>query len=248
LSAAAGQGDPDSHMVVTMTNSPFILPLDPAPERPEADFAKEVFVNLAAVALLVSDAYFALCCWAKETERKAREAHLRGERLAAYRARRKWKASDVRPLLSLGANEVAQRRMAALKGKGRPVVRPHRPLDNLLHDKLTNWLKLVRDDATPDERRRSFKVWPWWKHHVEALYRGELERARTNRVKGPHDHAERAVADALWISQGKVHAICGEIRAMRREDSESANFPTMVLAEHKKWMARGELPKRLAAR
>jgi len=135
-------------MVVTMTNPPVLLPPDPVSERPEADYAKEVFVNLAAVALLVSDAYLVLCRWAKETERKAREAHLRGERLAAYRTRHKWKAGDVRPLLSLGPNEVAQRRMAALNGKGRPVVRPHRPLDDLLHDKLTNWLNLLRDDAT----------------------------------------------------------------------------------------------------
>jgi hypothetical protein len=87
-----------------------------------------------------------------------------------------------------------------------------------------------RGDATPNERRRSFKVWPWWKRHVEALYCGELERARAKRTKGPHDYAERAVADALRVWQGTVHAICGEIRAMRREDAESANLPPMALA------------------
>ena len=52
--------------------------------------------------------------------------------------------------------------------------------------------------------------------------------------------------DALRISQGKLHAICGEIRAMRRDDAESANFPPMVLAEYEEWMEYGELPKRLA--
>jgi hypothetical protein len=233
-------------MVTTMTNPPFFLPLDPTPDRPGTDFATEALESLVAVALLVGAAYVAFCRWTEETDRKLREDHLRGERLAAYRARHRWKGSDVRPLLSIGVNETAQRRIAALKGNGRPVVRPHRPLDDLLHDKLTNWLKLVRDNATPNERRRSFKVWPWWKHHVEALYRGELERARANKVKEPYDHAERAVAAALRISQGKLHAICGEIRAMRREDAESANFLPMLLAEYEEWMERGKLPKRLA--
>jgi hypothetical protein len=150
-------------------------------------------------------------------------------------------------LLSIGVNEAAKRRMAALKGKGRPVVKPRRTLENLLRDKLTTWSIPFRDDATPNERRRSFKVWPWWKHHVEALYRGELERARAKRIKGPHDYAERAVADALRVSQGTVRAVCGGIRAMRREDAESANFSPMVLAEYEKWMERGEPPKRLTA-
>ena len=208
---------------MTMTNPPFFLPLDPAPERPGTDFAKEALEGLAAVGLLVGVAWVAFCRWTEETDRKLRDAHLRGERLAAYRARHRWKASDVRPLLSIGVNEAAQRRMAALRGKGRPVVKPHRPLDELLCDKLTNWSILFRDDATPNERRRSFKVWPWWKHRVEALYRGELERARADHISGPHEYAERAVAAALRISQGTVHAICGEIRAMRRED---ANPPT----------------------
>ena len=210
------------------------------------DFAKEAHESLVAVALLVGALYVAFCRWTEETERKARKAHLRGERLAAYRARHRWKASDVRPLLSIGVNEAAQRRIAALRGKGRPVVKPHRPLDNLLCDKLTNWSILFRDDVTPNERRRSFKVWPWWKHHVEALYRGGLGRAQADHIRGAHDYAERAVAAALRISQGTVHAICGEIRAIRREDAESANFPPMVLAEYEEWMERGELPKRLA--
>jgi hypothetical protein len=68
-----------------------------------------------------------------------------------------------------------------------------------------------------------------------------------NGEKGPYDHAEREVAAALRISQGTVHAICGEVRAMRREDAETANFPPMVLAEYEVWMERGELPKRLTA-
>jgi hypothetical protein len=197
------------------------------------------------IAVVVGAVIYAFYQKAEEIERKAQEAHLRGERLAAYKTRKKWKASDFRPLLSIGVSEVAQRRMAALKGKGRPVVKPHRRLEDALRDKL-NWLILFRDNATPSERRRAFKASPWWKHHVEALYRGELEQARAGRIRGPYDYAERAVAAAVGKSQGTVHAICGEIRALRREDAESANFPPMVLAEYKEWMERGSLPKRLS--
>ncbi len=231
-------------MVMPMTNPPFLRSPDPTPERRETDLFKETLESVLPVALRLVAAYRAFWRWAEEVARKAQEDHLRGERLAAYRARHRWKASDVRPLLSVGVSHVAQHRMARLKGKGRPVVKPHRPLEDLLCDKLTNWSRLFRHDVTPTERRRSFKVWPWWKHHVEALYRGELERARSSGTKGAHDQAERAVAEALRMSQGTVHAICGEIRALRREDTELANFPPMLVSEFQEWMEHGELPKR----
>jgi hypothetical protein len=230
-------------MVITMTNSPGLRAPDPSPEQRGTDLFKETLERVLPVALLLDAAYSALCRWVEEAARKAQEDHRRGERLAAYRARHRWKASDVRPLLSVGVSDVAQHRMARLKGKGRPVVKPHRPLEDLLCDKLTNWSLLFGHDATPIERRRSFKVWPWWKHHVEALYRGELERARSSRTRGAHDLAERVIAEALRMSQGTVHAICGEIRAMRREDPESANFPAMLVSEFEQWMDHGELPK-----
>jgi hypothetical protein len=119
-------------MVMTMTNTPLVQ------EQPGTDSLKEALKSLAPIAVLAGAAYLALNRWTEEVERKAQEAHLRGERLAAYRARHRWKASDARPLLSIGVNEAAQRRMAALKGKGRPVVKPHRRLEDLLRDKLTN--------------------------------------------------------------------------------------------------------------
>jgi hypothetical protein len=230
-------------MVMTMTNPCCLRSPEPAPERRGMSLFKVTFEWVLPAALLLGAAYSAFCRWVAEAARKAEADHLRGERLAAYRVRHKWKASDLRPLLSIGVSEVAQHRMARLKGKGRPVVKSHRPLGNLLCDNLTNWSLLFRDDVTPAERRRSFKAWPWWKHHVEALYRGELERARSNRARGAHDLAERVVAEALRMSQGLVHAICREIRAMRREDAESANFPAMLVSEFEEWMEHGELPK-----
>jgi hypothetical protein len=231
-------------MVMTMNNPSFVRSPDLAPERRGTDPFKETLESVLPVVRHFRAACLAFCLWAKEAARKAEEDNLRGERLAAYRARHRWKASDIRPLLSVGVSEVAQHRMARLKGKGRPVVKWHRPLEDLLRDKLTNWSLLFHRDVTPTERRRAFKVWPWWKHHVEALYRGELERARSNRTRGPHDQAERMVAEALRMSQGKIHAICGEIRAMRREDADSADFPPMLVSEFEKWMEHGDLPNR----
>ncbi len=228
-----------------MANPPVLFPLTLPPKQPERDQTKEISGELLSLAATIGNACLAFCNWLEDTARKAQQDHLRGARLAAYRARHRWKAGDVRPLLSIGVNEAAQRRMVGLKGRGRPVVQPHRPLEDMLREKLTICSYLFREDATSDERRRSFKAWPWWKQHVEALYRGELEMARAKQVKEAHAHAERAVADALRMSQGKVHAICGEIRAVRRKDAEAADFPPMMLVEYEDWMEQGRLSKRL---
>jgi hypothetical protein len=224
---------------MTMNNSPSFRSPDPAPEQRRTDVLEEILERGSSVDPLLGAFYRRV----EEVLRKAQEDHRRGERLAAYRARHRWKASDVRPLQSVGVSEVAQHRMVRLEGKGRPVVKPHRPLEDLLLDQLTNWSILLCGNGTPRERRPLFRVWPWWKHHVVALYRGELERARSSRTRGAYDVAERVVAEALRMSQGTVHGICGEIRAMRREDAESANFPAMLVSEFEKWMEHGELPK-----
>lgn len=215
---------------------------DPAPLSAGATFGGGEIEGLNPVVIAAGLVMLALYRWAEEAARNAEEKHLRAERLAAYKVRHRWKTSDMRPLLTIGVSPPAQRRMAVLRGKGRPVVKKHRPWEDMLCDRLATWCKLLREDSTPIERRRAFRAWPWWKHHVEALYRGELLQARASGVKGPHDHAERVVADALRMSQGAVHMICGEIRAERREDPESANFPPMVLAEYERWMEHGVLP------
>ena len=61
--------------------------------------------------------------------------------------------------------------------------------------------------------------------NVEALYRGELDAARVAQMREAHHVAEEAVAKALWISQSKVHAICTEIRSLRRADRRSRQLP-----------------------
>lgn len=201
--------------------------------------------QLTPTVIVAGIAVIVLYRWVKKTAQTAEAKHLRAERLAAYRVRHRWKTSDIRPLLTIGVSAPAQRRMAALQGTGRPVVQAHRPLEDVLCDRITSWNNLLREDATPTERRSSFRTWPLRKHQIEALYRGELDRARASGMKGPHDYAERVVANAVRMSQGMVHMICGEIRAKRREDADAANFPPMVVAEYGNWMEHGVLPKGL---
>jgi hypothetical protein len=177
--------------------------------------------------------------WAIKT---AENNYHRAQLLEAYKRRHSWKKSDNRHLMELGVNKSAKRRMKRLAGRGRPVVRPYLPLDQTLVTKFLALQALFDPATTPDRRKQALKVWPWWSHYVEALYRGEHALAKEQGVAGPSDHAEQLVGGALAISAAKVHSICGEIRRMRKEDSESANFPSMTLAEYQGWMITGKNP------
>jgi hypothetical protein len=118
-------------------------------------------------------------------------------------------------------------------------------LEEVLSEKLTSWCGLFDKTAAPQQRRRSFRTWPWWKHHVEAMYRGELRRARLHAVKGPSDQAELKVAQALRVSQSAVHAVCGEIRALRQMNPALENYPEMVVDDYEQWMEIGAFPESL---
>ena len=200
---------------------------------------QETSKELALVATFFGDLLFRAATWLEKEIRQASENHLRGERLAAYRARHQWKRSDIQPLLSIGVNASAQRRMATLQGRGRPVVKMHRPIGEVLFERVALGLNMLRDNATLEERHRYFRKWPWWKHHVEAYYRGELTLARDMGIKAPYDHAERVVGRRLGMSQGSVHAVCGEIRKMRQEDPEYANFPERTLTHYNQLLSNG---------
>lgn len=198
---------------------------------------------LIEMAALLSDVLLtiqqAITSAAEYAERQHRRAHL----LAAYRRRRSWKGSDIGPLNSLSPNASARKRMQRLRGKGRPVVTAHQPLAYVLVRKISAFQALVHPAASQLARRKAFRHWPWWRHHVEALYRGEHAFARDQGVAGPSDHAERLVGAALGMSAASVHSICGEIRRMRKECEETANFPPMTLAEYHTWMETGTHPR-----
>jgi hypothetical protein len=188
--------------------------------------------------VLVASFKHSLVSWAENLERR----HHRAQLLAAYRRRRAWKKSDVPHLKSLGANGAAQRRMERLAGRGRPVVRPHQPLDVAIVMKLGAFQSLVDPDVSPDRRRQAVKEWPWWQHYVEALYRGEHALAKARGTKSASIEAEESVGSALGISSATVHRICGEIGRMRKADEGSADFPAMTLVEYETWMETGKGP------
>jgi hypothetical protein len=95
----------------------------------------------------------------------------------------------------------------------------------------------------PEQRRKALKLYPWWSHNVEALYRGEHALAKEAGIAGPSGHAERLVGQALGISSATVHKICGDIRRKRKEWDGSANFHAMTLAEYQNWMETGKHPR-----
>ena len=191
---------------------------------------------LRAMAIRIGQGLDVFC---QEAERQ----HHRAELLEAYKRRTSWKKSDIQSLNSLGVSRAALRRMERLSGTGRPVVRPHQPLDVAIVTKVNALLSLkclVDPDTSPDKRRRAFKLWPWWRHYVEALYRGEHALAKEKGIRSASTEAEMSVGRALGISSATVHSICGEIRSMRRDDQGSANFQAMTLAEYESWMETGK--------
>lgn len=153
------------------------------------------------------------------------EKYRRGQLLAAYRRRHAWKKSDIARLEALGVNATARRRMEHLTGRGRPVVNELRPLDEEIIEKLKAVQLLTDPKASPALRRQAFKMWPWWPHYVEALYRGEHAKAKAECIKSPSEEAERSVGRTLGISAATVHSICGEIRRKRKDDPRVRKFP-----------------------
>lgn len=184
------------------------------------------------VILVLLFAYKAIGRWFDDAERK----HDRGERLEAYRLRHSWKKSDIRNLLSLGVNLPAHRRMQRLGGTGRPIVKPHRAFAEEITEKLTAFQLLADPGASPAQRRKAVRQLPCWPDFVEALYRGEHELAKTQRIKNASAEIEITVGRALGISASTVHSICGSIRRKRKENPESADCPTMTIAECEHWI------------
>jgi|SRR5215831_13413156 len=215
-----------------------VQPLPPGPAFSQEEglrLSQEAMATALSVGILIYCLAQAVISWARDLERR----HHRAQLLAAYRKRHAWKRSDILRLRELGVNKVVERRMERLTGRGRPIVRARQPLDQLVVETVTAFQSLFDPASTSIKRRQAIKLWSWWRHHVEALYRGEHRRARQTGLRSPSVEAEISVGRTLGISAASVHAICGEIRRMRREDPESANFPAMTLSEFEEWMQTG---------
>lgn len=195
---------------------------------------------LALVDVLVVAVSQSLAGWVESLERK----HRRGLLLKAYLRRHQWKKSDLPRLEKLDVNPVARRRMQAVAGLGRPVVSQPQSIEEFVLERLNAFSILLSPESSAQDRRRCFRTWPWWKHHVEAYYRGELRLAQERGEKGASAEAEIRVGTALGLSSSLVHSICGEIRRMRQDDEQSANFPEETIEDYERWMNHGPDPIR----
>ncbi len=166
------------------------------------------------------------------------ENNRRRQLLAAYRRRRNWKRSDETNLLSLNPGPHARKRIKGLKRTGRPIVRRYLSISEVF--RILN--RCFDANSSPLEQEKAFKGTAWWPHYVEALYRGEHRKARNAQIRGPSDHAEHAVANALSLSASKVHQLCVQIRKLRKEAEGNANFLSITLDQRKVWFKTGEHP------
>jgi hypothetical protein len=199
------------------------------------DWQHDSLARAVAVCILIYCLVQAFSSWVHDVERRHRRAQL----LAAYRKRHSWKRSDIKHLQVLGVNLTALRRIQRLTGTGRPVVKPPQQFDVAILNTINAVNTLFNPEATAIERKQALKFSPWWRHHVEALYRGEHAQAKIQRVRNPSGEAEQNIAQALCLSVAKVHAMCGAIRRNRKGNPGSANFPPMTLVEFDRWMMTG---------
>lgn len=204
-------------------------------EQPD-DFASFLISTLVALQRFAENVVTQAISVAEAAERQYRRAQL----LEAYRARRRWKKSDIGALNSLDVNAAARRRMARLSGRGRPIVRPYIPLLEAGLGYVNTIQPLLAPDYTPNQRRHAVKSWPWWRHHVEALYRGEHESAKLRGTPDASGEAERLIGRYFGISPSTVHAICGDIRRERVQWDGAADFPSVLLAQFEQWMRTGQ--------
>ena len=127
---------------------------------------------------------------AQAYEQAERNYH-RAELLTAYRQRTSWKKSDIPRLSTLGINAVARRRMERVTGTGRPVVKSHEDLASVIVRKISSVQALFASQAsTSADRRKAFRLSPWWAHCVESMYRGEHALAKACRIADASGQAE----------------------------------------------------------
>lgn len=190
---------------------------------------------LAGLGLLLVVAHEAV----RDAAIAAEARHNRAELLRAYLHRRRWKASDRANLLTLPLSPVAQRRLAGLAGRGRPVVEQHRELAEVVLEKLQPFAVVADKTSSPTDRLKALKQLPWWPHFVESLYRGEYQLAKTRGECSPAFAAEGVVGCDLGVSQPMVHRLCGHVRRLRRACEDDANFEPRTLAELRAWLRDG---------
>lgn len=169
--------------------------------------------------------------------------HSRGALLRVYRQRRKWKTADLSRLNTYRLNKAARKRVAILKlsrplGPGSTV--PYMTLAQQLLAASQYVIQLFDSNTRASERVRLLKQHPSWRSQfIEMTYRGEYQRLKSLGGRSPSEEAERAVADAFYMSAPSVRREC--IQA--RKDPNFCRSISLTVAEFEVWKKCGDLPE-----
>jgi hypothetical protein len=198
------------------------------PSRNDGDLIAPIFENIGRILYALGETIF------KALETADRDYN-RGARLRALQRRHQWKQADKPRLLALGISPRSIEQRIGAKRLGRPVVSGYKSLAEAL-DLLSAQVMTLDDVRTePHERLRILKRLSIWPFVVEALYRGERERAKAV-------EAENIIGDALHMSPEAVHKLCGKVRRDRKKGIAPPDCPAMTVAEFKEWMRSGKHP------
>lgn len=209
---------------------------------PVPETAHSAVAGFTAAVLLIGLAFVSIRNAVEAAAEQAVLKHQRAELRDAYKKRGQWKKSDITYLKTLKLNRYALARIEHLSGTGRPSVKAHRPLEEVIISAVSAFNTAYDPASDPRERLKALRTTYWWPHYVEAMYRGEHSRAKQARERMASVNSEIAVGRALGMSASTVHTICGEIRRKRREWDGAANFPPMTLVEFEEWMQTGKCP------
>lgn len=179
---------------------------------------------------------------------RADHGHRRAAILRAYRIRHRWRGGDRGRLEELGVSPTGHarfERLTATRRRGRPVVAPYLPLAAVMTTTIEKLAALGDRNTEPHLRRRLLTKTPFWSHVVEAVYRGEYERARSCGLAAPSTHAEEEAGRACGLAGDSVRKLAAGVRRHRRETGDPPWLPDISAAEFVRWTRTAEIPERL---
>lgn len=175
--------------------------------------------------------------------KKAEISHERAALLDLYRSRHKWKKSDLKRIQTYRVNKFAKNRLARLmltKSLGRGTTVPFMPWPNQILEVGTYFRKLYDPTTTSHERLRLLKFHKTLcPQFIEMTYRGEYRKLKQSRIRGAHEKAEQAVADAFIISRSAVRKAYVSVR---KDPNFDFNSEVLTVFEFNHWKLTGSFP------
>lgn len=177
--------------------------------------------------------------------KRADARHLRAAQLVALRRRHRWKGGDRSAIDSLGLSPTAQvhfERRRKRYPRSRPTLVTYVPLSLALRRAGFLLERLTSPTTPPLERLKALRQTRWHHDFLEAVYRGELARFRSDGAKSPSEKAEESTGKVFIISSASVRRAAEQVRTKRRCSADFPAFPSMTASEFTRWLASGDLP------